>query len=308
MKKIALISSFCETEEKKNILQKNIEILKSHGLDVMVISPFYLSEEVVNICDYFFLTKDNPVFEWPERAMYYWEILSNETVTYKAATTYPDYGYAGLNQVKQLSNIALSLNYDRFYHIIYDLKIDDNVINGLYSDKTCSIYPSKRKEIVWDVGLHFMIFDRENLKNFVSFITEESYKTFGDFDAFQWLHYHEKIIGYEIEDTPVEDEIFYYEGTDFINSSPCTDFKLYIEKNDEVVQSVKLLFYNINQKIELIIKIGDNSLYHEITNLDIVDLGYQKYEVQPTMIIYKGIEYDITDRIRKIKHNRLDIL
>jgi glycosidase len=39
MKKLALISSFCDTEEKKNVLTENLDILKNLNIDTLLISP-----------------------------------------------------------------------------------------------------------------------------------------------------------------------------------------------------------------------------------------------------------------------------
>jgi hypothetical protein len=162
-KKVALISSFCNNQEKMDVLEKNIKIIKSHGLDVIVISPFNLPEYLTKQCDYFLITKDNPILDWPTRSMYAWNGFNVNGTKYLMAKTYPDYGFAGLTQIKQLSQLALGLDYNKFYHMIYDIKIDENVIEGFYSNRTNSVYPSKRKEDGWKVGLHYLIFNRENL-------------------------------------------------------------------------------------------------------------------------------------------------
>ena len=60
-KKVALISSFCDSENKIAILNENIKKLKDNNLDVMLISPLVLPEETVKLCDYFFYTKDNVI-------------------------------------------------------------------------------------------------------------------------------------------------------------------------------------------------------------------------------------------------------
>ena len=57
MKKIALISTFCDTEEKQKILEENIIKLKSFGVDVMAISPIEIPQRIVNLCDFFFIPK-----------------------------------------------------------------------------------------------------------------------------------------------------------------------------------------------------------------------------------------------------------
>jgi hypothetical protein len=57
MKKVVLISTFCDTPEKLEVLERNIDNVKTCGLDVIVISPFFLPESIQKKCDYFFLTK-----------------------------------------------------------------------------------------------------------------------------------------------------------------------------------------------------------------------------------------------------------
>jgi len=308
MKKVALISSFCDTQEKIDILKRNIFSVKSMNIDVILISPFYMDKDVVDMCDYFFVTKDNPVLDWPEKAMYMWKILFKDEQKIKITTTYSDYGFAGLTQVKQLSEIALNLEYERFYHMIYDLKIDENVISGLNSNESNSIYPSKRGETIWDVGLHFMIFDRENLKNFISKITKENYLMALGTDAFGWLHRNQKDLNYKIEKTPVEDEIYYYQEHDFFNYSEIPNVKFFIEKNDETLAPIKLLFYDVKGELNIQIRIDDNLQEYQIRNLDIVDLNFNKFNPKNVFLIHNLNEYEITSKVNKIKHNTLTLI
>jgi SAM-dependent methyltransferase len=306
LNKVALISTFCDTQEKLDVLEKNIKIVKGHGLDTIVISPLSLPESITKISDYVFITKDNPVLNWPKRAMRAWVNININGEPRKISRTYPDYGFAGLTQVKQLSNIALSFDYDQFYHMIYDLKIDENVIEGFNSNKDCSIYPSKRDNIIWAVGLHYMIFNRENLKEFASQITLENYLGVKDADAFEWLHNLRNIIPYKIESTPVEDEIYYYENIDFFNYSPTDKFKFFIEKNDETLSSIKLLFYGLNGDKEIKIKVGDNDTNNVVvTQNKLIDLGFNKTNYQTVLLEMDSVEYDITEIIKNVKHNSI---
>ena len=128
IKKVALISTYCDTQEKIDVLIKNIDNVKTYGLDVIVISPIFLPEYVQTKCDYFLLTKDNPVLDWPGKAMQAWKniLINDKSIT--ITRTYADYGWAGLFQVKKLSELALTLDYDYFYHMIYDLKFDETVV------------------------------------------------------------------------------------------------------------------------------------------------------------------------------------
>lgn len=70
MNKIVLISSYCDTTDKLEVLNKNIDILKDLGIDIMLNSPIPLPIEITNKCNYYFYTTQNPVLHWPQRANY----------------------------------------------------------------------------------------------------------------------------------------------------------------------------------------------------------------------------------------------
>ena len=54
---IVLVSTFCDTDEKIEILLKNIKKIKSKGLDVALISPLVLPEIVIKNADFVFFKK-----------------------------------------------------------------------------------------------------------------------------------------------------------------------------------------------------------------------------------------------------------
>ena len=305
MKKVALISSFCDTQPKIDILNKNIDIIKSLGIDTIVISPFSLPDEIINKCDYFFKTKDNPVLDWPQRSMFSWSQITLDGELYRMSRTYADYGWAGLHQVKQLSEIALLFDYEQFFHIIYDLRIDDNVINGFKSDKICNIYPSKRDDDVWKVGLHFMIFNRPNLLRFISAIHLDSYLSLHGSDAFVWLHNLHNVFPYNFETIPVEDEIYFYKGHDFYNYSPTDEFSMFIVKDDEHKDTIKLMFYNVTNPKDYVININGNWSSFHVTNFHVLDLNIKEHEVHNIEIIDGEKIFNITKTINNVKHNTL---
>lgn len=304
-RKLVLISSFCDTEKKCEVLSKNISIIKSMGLDILLITPFNLPEKHIRLCDYVFITKDNHVLDWPQKAIIYWKQFFINNKMIKINKSVPDYGYAGLYQTKQLSEIALSLNYDYFYHIIYDLKFDEIVISGLNSTEAAKVYPSKRNDTVWSAGLHFMIFNKENLKKYADSITLESYLFNNNGDVHTWLNNLRYILPYNISDKPVEDEIYFFDDVDIFNSSPIPDINFFIEKNDQSLSNIKLFFYNTNNK-KINIKIENTILNSEIKNDEIVDLGFNIYNIKNTSIIVGGLEFDVTADIVKIKHSSIE--
>jgi len=235
--------------------------------------------------------------------MFIWKEIFIEGSKYNISKTCGDYGWAGLHQVKQLSDLALSLEYDQFFHMIYDLKIDENVIEGFKSNKTCSIFPSTRNGQIWKAGLHFMIFDKKNLSRFISNIHLDSYLNLRGADAFDWLENLHSIFPYNFEEIPVEDEIYYYEGHDFFNYSPIEEQPFFVIKDDETLETIKLLFYSVEEENSIKIKVEEKNIEEKILNYKIIDLGFNKMNPKSVLILYKDREYDITSTIDKIKHN-----
>jgi hypothetical protein len=309
IKKVALISSFCNDQEKINVLNKNIDIIKELGLDIIVLSPFFLPKEIVDKCDYFFVTKDNPVYEWPKKGWNFWRETLYKGRTLKISKTVSDYGWAGVHQIKQLNELALNFDYTHYYHLIYDLKITDSVklqFDQHPPDKI--VFPSKRGETIWKVGLHLMIFNKENLRKFNNFITEESYNTIDKLDSsFDWLAKVVDLMPINIGNFPVEDEIYIFENTDIYNYSPADRVKFFIEKNDKTQASIKLYFYEVDDvKVELYIYEDDRHV--SVRNGDIVDLNFNKFNFKEVVLVIDNKTYNITDTIKNVKHNTLDIL
>lgn len=307
MKKIALISSFCDTEIKLQCLKKNILKIKELGLDVMVSSPIVLDEEIVKISDYVFYTKDNPVLDWPEKAILYWKEFFYGTSKFIFSRTVPDYGWAGFHQVKQLSEVALGMNYDYYYHIIYDLKIDD-IKEYFEQHPPKKIFPSKRDDTTWNYGLHFMIFDKKNLKLFSDLITKELYLKFNKGNAFDCLESIAHIMNCERGEKYVEDEVYYFEDKDFFNSSPNKDFSLFIENDDQQKTNTKLWFYNLPNEIQIELLVNGVQINKLINNFGNIDLGINKSFLQKVEMTYDLKSYDLMDIIEEVKHSTTQIL
>ncbi len=136
MKKVALISTFCDSKEKLDLLTENIKKIKRlKVVDVIIYTPIQLPHEIYKICDVVIFSKENPVLNWPKKAMVAWqEFLINGKII-KLHSTVPDYGYAGLNQVKRMADLALSMGYDHFFPTIYDIEINKEVEKVLLSNK-----------------------------------------------------------------------------------------------------------------------------------------------------------------------------
>jgi hypothetical protein len=299
MKKIALISSFCDNQEKLDLLKKNVKTIKSFDVDVMVISPLKLDDEIIDLCDYLIYTKENPVLNWPEKSYYQWwdGTVNGEHIT--MTTTYPDYGYAGLLQVKRMADLALSMDYDIFFPMIYDINVNEHVESVFKDNKKNSFYPSMRDGYVWSVGLHLISLDREHLTRFKMLITKESYLVEGDFDAFAWLHRAVKLIPGIIETEPVEDLIYFLSNTNFFDISPTDKFKCFIHKTG--IDDMKIVFYNFGGLKQFKLISGDFNTEVEVREWEEIILPF--FSCDSLIVEHDGERFDFSKQINKIGYN-----
>ena len=300
MKKIALITSFCNTEEKLEVLHDNIKTIKNLGLDVMVFSHFYLPKNINDLIDYTIISKENPILMWPAKTINHWQSLPHKTFLCAMVTSSADYGYAVLNQIKRMASLALSMGYDSFFIVDYDLNITEYVKSIFLDNKKNSFFPAKNSlGDVWGIGLRLISFDREHLTRFKNLITVESYLFDNRDCAESWVHKAINFLPGIIETEPLEDLIYNYENVDFFNYSIIEEVKLYIHKipNDEI----KLIFYNFEDIKNFIVKTEDFTQEFNISEFEEIEFPYKEYT--SFIVIYKEKKYDFTDIISKIIFN-----
>ena len=306
-KKVALISSFCDSKEKLNVLQSNIKQLKQLAFDVIVISPLTLPKEIVSICDYFFYTKDNLILEWPINVQMYWsekEISKEKPLTFVA--TNKDYGWTGLSHVKKLTDIGLLFDYKHFYYMIYDIDIDQNVLSVLNNPKDNWIGSFERDGVRVNSSLHLMVFDRENAKRMNNLVSLESYIEFlhdrnqnGSTEAF--VDTIKKKLQSESPDFFIKDKIFVYR--DFFNHSPDNRIKFFVKKDsNNIMSNLKIFFYANESLAKIKLIINDKESEVNISCDSIVDLGVNFLELRSARFSINEEEVDILKSIESIKY------
>jgi hypothetical protein len=318
MKKIALISSYCDTEEKINILKENILTLKSIGVDTLVISPISLPNDIVEISDFVFFTKENPLLNWPVRGFTFWQTHYSEDGWIKMHRNVADYGWAGLYHVKKMSQIALSYDYDIFYHIIYDLDIDNYIIETINSNETNMIHPRinpNQNDDWWDATLHFMIFDREIMQKVTDVIILEDYlKVNGvaEGEALKWT----TLFPIKISKTPVKDKIFYWKDKGFFDYSLNPNYKMFISKNEqqnvwtnadtkeEVLSSnLRFYFYDFKEPQNFIFEINENIYEQKINSNKRIEFDIDSLSVTSLKITDNQGKKDYTTLFNEINRN-----
>ena len=302
--KIVLISSYCDTKEKIDVLINTIKSVKSYNLDVMVNSPLPLPSDVINMCDFYVQTKENPLLYWPEKSVMSWVRNTDKDKEIVIKRALIDYGWAALYQTKKLSEYALTYDYDRYYHIIYDTEIDDTVVSTFLSDKKCNFYPFHEHK----VSLHLIALDRENLLKFSNLITFDSYLKFNCIVE-NWLYdtLIKSNMDYKIELEKIEDLILFHKDDNLFDYSDINGLVFFIVKDVVHNDEVCLYFYNNKEKINVLIIVDGVESSYYISNRDIINLGFKPYDIKNVLISYDGISSDITEKIKNIIHNVIEI-
>ena len=301
MKKIALISTFCNTPEKVHILVENVKILKSLGVDVMVNSFISLEPEIINYFDFYFQTKENPLLRWPERAnTFWWKQVNQYNKEIMLHRDVDDYGWAAIYQIKKLSEIALTFNYDIFYHITYDIIISNELTQDILNNKTNTTYHTINPNDPldqWNVSPLFISFDKENLIKFLSKIDKDLY--------IQRYGFAEDFIELLLEDIPmiksefpVEDSITYINGcnNDLFNYSQSENYKIFFSNN--WTNRFSFVVYDIKEG-DLKVVLNDKEIYN-IENL--VPQGFE-IDVNSFKVIFNNEIIEYNDIINDIPRN-----
>lgn len=314
MRKIALISTYCDTNEKIEILKDNISILKKIGIDTMVISPIVLPQDIIELSDFVFFTKENPLLIWPERDFTFWKTIPYNDTFIKMHRNIADYGWAALNQVKRLTQIALDYDYDIFYHVIYDLEIDETVKNELTSNDVNFIHPRvnpNNPNEIWEATLHFMSFNREIMNKVLDKIDLNTYLNsngVAEGQALKWT----KELPISIKKTPIKDKVYYWEDYDFFDYSKTPEYKLFLGKNDNSeiwrgepqMMSIldarfRLVFYDIKESKNITIKYNSSEYSFWLDKNSYIELDENSNNID-TLII-DNIDY--TDEYKNIIKN-----
>jgi len=320
MKKIVLVSTFCDTEEKIKVLKENLLILKNLGLDTLVISPVSLPDEIIEISDFVFFTKENPVLHWPQRGFTFWQTSYSVDGWLTMHRTVGEYGWAGLYQIKKLSQIALTYDYDIFYHIIYDLEIDNYIIDTIKSDEVNLVHPRVNpsdSNDLWKTTLHFMVFDRDIMKKIVDTIVLEDYLEYdgvAEGQALKWT----QLFPIRISETPVRDKIYYWKDKEFFDYSLNSNYKLFLNKapitdtwiteddkptSRSVDSNLRLYFYDLKKYQEIKLEIDNIITFLKINENKLIEIEIDSLSVKKIIINDSDGAFDYSKIFSEINRN-----
>ena len=312
MKRIVLISTFCNTEEKLKMLKSKLIELKSMGIDSMILTQFELPFSVIELATYCFITRDNPIIKWPEFSRLARKQVFENGKAFLLVKGISDYGFAHASQYKTLSKIALSYDYEVFYFMNYDLLVDETVVKALSAnDISCNLWPCQRGDFSARATLNFMAFNRENLIKLIESIRREQYVSnllANPSDATE--HWIDRLctdtLAPVFEESPVTDLVCNYSGIDHHNYSKIESAKIFIQKCNLERFSVDLIVYEYAG--EKTISVKTNLGEEEYTGLSpaIFTLSKDTDELLTTVVIdIDGESQELINDIRGVDINQI---
>lgn len=305
MKKLFLISSYCDTKEKKDILVKNIKKIKELGHDTLLLSPIPLGDNITTLSDYYFQTKENPVSTIEEKTYIHWSIIeNNKGEKFRLERFFPEYGWAALYQNKKLSQIALSFDYDIYYHIIYDIVINDELVNEINSNRVNTYYSNKStKGHINEFSLHYIPLNRNGIYGFEKFLNKQNYMSSHDLPhdyMLKWVTMENVKKGELI----IDEYINFYDDINFFSIYDGDEVEVFFEKLELDQQKNKFICYN--KKINSVkVIINDNLIFDNIIEKVPVETNLYTSDIKKIQIEIDGIKHDCTHNYNKIGRTKI---
>lgn len=310
-KKLALIGSYCHTKEQLDVLENTLKEWKKLDVDTMLLSPLHLPPHIIEMCDYYFYTKENPILHWPTRAQVFYYKFKGITLNKFEL----DYGWARLYQMKKLAEIAATYDYDIFYQTEYDLLIDDYVKKYIYNHTnnliTRRIVPKSTEVRFFDASLHFICLNKEKLSKVKDYITLERYlhnsQGKAEDQALMWSQEFDIPIDndgyvvdliYNFDQYQIEN---HWEDNFIFNQSLSKDYKIFFENTHTLGSTLKFVIFETNGN-EINVAVNGTEFYG-VEEWKIYDTGVQIQELQN--VVVNGDQY--IDVIKKIYYNTVEI-
>jgi len=307
MKRLFLISSFCDTEEKISVLKSNLIFLKSKGWDTLLLSPIQLDNDVISLCDYYYFTKENPVSTIEEKTYIHWrKHFTNDGKEVTMERFFPEYGWAALYQNKKLSQIGVTFEYDIYYHVIYDTKFDEKLVKEIETNKKNCYYSNKSTGgHINEFSLHYLPLDKKNMNSFESFLNKKDYNSSHDLTHDYMLKWAIQE-GLPKQELIVEEYINYYTDIDFFSIYRGDELNLFFEKCEKNESVNRFFVYDVNvDNIEIVI--NNQHTYKNLKDKDIVNTDLYTNQIDSIKVKILDREYECFVDYNKVERNKIVI-
>ena len=318
-KNLVIIMCHCNDDNKKELLLENINKIKSEGFDIMVLSHIPVSNSIQNKVDYFIYDKSNPTITYTYRGMVFWKKLRFKGQSIRLQNILDDYGWTAMNQILLAGNLGVSLDYNHFSFINYDIKITDNIFHDL--NNPIPFLVSKVKDLrLKDIDYRFPSFmlnilSKENLKSILPIINKKYYMS----DQHPWKEggkftcaedYWNNLIQnfeYSTHIEPIWDQISFDKTDTLFNFSKNKNFKLFFQnsKTHKRIETSSwapriIIYDNITPEFTLVVNSLETIIEGPNVCLDLPE------EIEKIGYILKDKYTDLTEEYHKSIFSTVD--
>lgn len=302
MKTINCISTYCDTEEKLEILKENIESFKELGIDSAIISPIPVPLEIQSMVKYCMITDYNPVFDWPERATRFWTTFKANGNLYKLWTSRPDYGWTTVSQYYTMGDVLFNYGYDKVIFSLYDVSFNKSHIDEIKENKGNLFFPTVRDNDFFAIALHLFCLNKEYFTLLKSVFTLDSYLSIKGVVEFI-LYNSIKEKDFKLSNHPVEDKFnISVDVNNYFNLSLNDGFKFFASNEDN---KIKVFIYENKKNFKFSILLNNEKFL--VKEYEVFNTNLSPDEIDSLLIFYDSHYYDITDEVKKIKHNLIEV-
>ena len=285
-KKIFCVTSYCNSEEKLNVLHKNLLHLKQYDYSILLHSYLPVPEYITKLVDYLIIDKDNPVIDKSIKALWWFAIFDN----FQLNKMWDDTSWCAVNQIQQISSFLADKEFEYHIFLNYDLIMSPDKFQEWLIHQDKSFSGSTLSGDYNRSSLLFFILDKEDLIFFSKNISLSDYLSEKNGRMVE-DYFHDKIIERKISFNPTirfsdyiqgffgnipQDQVFncLYDKTD--------DFHLFFDEKYIILYKpkvdciIKIIANGITYNIDL--KAGTERILEFQTNLDSFYIKYQQIE------------------------------
>ena len=267
MKKLALISSYCNSLEKQQVLVNNLVKFEKLGIDTLLFAPKgLLPKWIINKANHCIITEENPILSLEERKHLIWKKpVSKFNLRHTLISR--DYGWASLNQIKRLLAYGCELDYDIIYSIVYDLNIDDELTKVINNNDVNYFFSNRRNDgTIMSCGNIFITLDRNNCREISKRITLERYNSSNE-SAENLLNNIRKELNIPMHQHITNDLLYELSWDKLIqfNISNIDDVKIFIDNSQIHIdkKEIAIHFYDLKNPIQVKVKDLDMTIDEE---------------------------------------------
>jgi hypothetical protein len=255
MKECFAITTYCNTEEKIQVLNKTIDNLKQYELPIFIHAHYPLSDDIQKKAHSYFYSSDNPILT--NRFNKFWYFIEG----FKLEITVYDYYFTTLKGWSE--SIKICNDYDKIHMINYDANIYPELFNlSIKYNKSIFLQnPDKNLTKPFILPTYFCL-KKESFEFFRENITLEKYIGFREISTWKFLPLVEEFIPYfTIGDDFLQIPYTDYNAEKLLENDIASDTRFDWNKSlslngtkifiGDLNNEANILFFNVEKELEI---------------------------------------------------------